>query len=167
MMIFAVCFWQCVALAVATAPFRFRICGSSCTADISFDLLSTLNLSRTEIDVIGPRVDHMQRVPAFCFVMRATQGLTIYGDGLPFQLQLQLVDPFSQTVLKLGRILPAKRDQFALRPDVGRRYMHRRHQVDIQQLCQLLDILAIVLVFGPKDDPEQLGCATTTRSAQL
>ena len=50
----------------------------------------------------------MQRVPAFCFVMRATQGLTIYGDGLPFQLQLQLVDPFSQTVLKLGRIPPAK-----------------------------------------------------------
>ena len=40
--------------------------------------------------------------------MRVTQELTVYGDGLPFQLQLQSLDLFPQTAFKPGRIPPMK-----------------------------------------------------------
>ena len=97
----------------------------------------------------------MQRAPAFCFVMRATQGLTVYGDGLTFQLQLQLVDSFSQTVLKLERIPPAKH--------ASKCVMSRNTEGQFQEATESVDVgFGEAFNVGPAVGPAD--CATNRDS---
>lgn len=71
-------------------------------------LLGHADLATVEVYVIGPHINHMQRLHSSRIVMRTSKRFAINRNRLTIKAELQMFDPRRQTVLQLFGVQKAK-----------------------------------------------------------